>query len=874
MIASGQEVMLKVRFIRTLLALLVLIFIQGCATLAIPAIDPSGNRIFAPTPTQLTLPQLHGPNGTSLVPNASFPQPLPPAACLQGPTPVTPTPVGSGSNDRGRCGQILLTPTRIVAPVGGEVVLLAGVCGEDGFLVSGEPIEWMLSPDSVGELIEVGDDMKGKRKSFFTSHRQPKNAVEKLDVDFARGRTSAEPGVITRGSQRQSDDLPIKKGQTWVSLTSPTEGLSRVTVLAPDSDVWDRRRQTATIYWVDAEWQFPSPQNLRVGQIANLSTRVMKAEGFAPAENWIVKYRLMTPEVGQFVGISSSAGGTDVRVDADGKANIQLANPTNKPGTAIVAIEVARPAQPEEKMPELPLGRGQTMVTWSAPVLQLRVNHNDTTNVGKAVDFQVQLLNTGNMNAENVSLVMDLKNGGLQSAYISQAPTNQTNTGAVWNIGVLRAQELFETIVRITPMAESDNRIEFTATASPDITEKAVTGLLAVKPTVDLRFAPAIGLDKVEVGQSTVFEILATNTGRETINNLILTVDADTGLQSTDAGPDSGSNRVAREVSYLPPGQTQSVGLRFIARRAGELGAKVVATVNGIPLAERSTFVRASEPIPRRPGMSAEILPTIAGKNTLAQGESVTMNGVIRNTGETRLTNLQILMEYDPSLSLTQLSQGGDNAAAARQVVWNIPVLEPQLQVAVQASFQSSGASAQPAIRLSARSSEAINATETFTFGTASGGVGGIPNGVMPPSSNATNTNELIQAANNRWSLLIQPIDSNVSVGERARYDITFRNNSNQPEENVELNILLPQGMAVVSLSTGDGSPVNSSRSDDGRILSIEPIQFLRAGEAVRRIVELQHDVAGSNTLQVQVKSVADAQGTLQQSRITVRPRL
>jgi len=272
--------------------------------------------------------------------------------------------------------------------------------------------------------------------------------------------------------------------------------------------------------------------------------------------------------------------------------------------------------------------------------------------------------------------------------------------------------------------------------------------------------------------------------------------------------------------------------------------------------------------------MAAEILPTVAGRNTLVQGESVTMNGVIRNTGETRLTNLQILMEYDSSLTLTQLSQGGDNAAAARQVVWNIPVLEPQLQVAVQASFQSTGATAQPAIRLSARSSEAINATDTFTFGPATGPIGGVPNGLTPPGSNATNNNAINQAANNRWSLLIQPIDSNVSVGERASYEITFRNNSSQPEENVELNILLPQGMAVVSLSTGDGSPVNSSRSDDGRILSVEAIQFLRAGEAVRRIVELQHDVAGANTLQVQVKSVADSQGTLQQSRITVRPRL
>jgi len=768
---------------------------------------------------------------------------------------------------------MLLTPTRIVAPVGGEVVLLAGVCGEDGYLVSGEPIEWMLSPDSVGELVEVGDDMKGKRKSFFTSHRQPKNVVEKLDVDFARGRTSAEDGIITRGSQRLTDDLPIKKGQTWVSLTSPTEGSSRVTVLAPESEVWDRRRQTATIYWIDAEWEFPAPQTLRVGEIANLTTRVTKAEGFAPATGWIVKYRLMNPEVAQLVGKDPNAGGSDPRVDEDAKASIQLANRSKRPGTAIVAIEVARPANAAEKIPELPLARGQTMVTWSAPVLQLKVIHIDTTSVGKPVDFQIQLLNTGDLNAENVSLVMDLKNGGLQSAYISQEPSNMTNTGAVWNIGILRAQEMFEAVVRITPTVESDNRIEFLATASPDITEKATTGLLAVKPTIDLKFAPAVGLESVEVGQAAVFEILATNTGRQTINDLLLTIDADQGLQSTDAGPGVGTNSVGRKVSYLPPGQTQSIGLRFIARRTGELAARVVASVGGLPLADRSTFVRVTEPIPRQPGMAAEILPTLAGKTTLSQGELVTMNGIIRNTGQTRLTNIQILIEYDASLAVTQLSSGGANAAPARQLVWEIPQLEPQLQVSIQATFQSLGSAPQSAVRLSARSSEAINAADTFTFGSNGAPPVGPPNGLMPTPSN-DNNNAIREAANNRWSLLIQPIDSNVSVGEQSRYDVTFRNNGNQPEEQVELQIAIPQGMKVVTLSTGDGGPVNSQYSEDGRIITIEPIQFLRAGEQVRRIIELRHEVPGAATFSVLVKSVADPQGTQQQSRITVRPRL
>ncbi len=508
-------------------------FLGGCATLTIPAIDPSGNRIFAPTPTQLTLPH-HGPNGHGLTPNSSVPEPPPPAACHQGPAAATAPAQNVGvrsSDERGRCGQMLLTPTRIVAPVGGEVVLIAGICGEDGYLVSGEPIEWMLAPDSVGEIIEVGDDMKGKRRSAWSKSKKP--IVEKLDVDFARGRTSAEAGRITRGSLKPTDDLVLKKGQTWVSLTSPTEGLSRVTVLAPESDVWDRRRQTATIYWVDASWQFPAPQTLRVGQIADLVTQVKCAEGFAPAEGWIVKYRIVNEGAGQFLTTTPGGGvGVDERVNSDAKAIARLGNPSNKPGTAIVSIEVARPAQGSEKMPELPIARGQTMVTWSAPLLDLKVTaSNETTMVGEPVEYRISLANAGDLAAENVRLTMDTKNPGLKAEFDQRAmPTEQSNLGAVWNIGIIPARQVFDANVRITPTAESDNRILFSATASPDLSVTAPLTLLAVKPNVELKFAPMPGMEQVEVGQPAIFQVIATNTGKTTLNGLSLVIDSDAGL--------------------------------------------------------------------------------------------------------------------------------------------------------------------------------------------------------------------------------------------------------------------------------------------------------------------------------------------------------
>ncbi len=249
----------------------------GCKTLRLPAIDPNGGRIFSGGSTTFVSP--HGPGSGYPMQGPVYQAPPEPKKCVHG-SPMGANQMGHDcklclgkhqtksedpSEVRGRCGELLLTPTRIVAPVGGEVILLAGICGKDGMLVTGEPIEWMLSPESVGQIIEVGDDAKGQQPGFWFTSTSIDPKVEKLDVDFARGRTSQEPGMITRGTARRDDDLPIRKGQTWLSLSSPSEGVSKVTVMAPDSDAWDKRRQTATIYWIDASWDFPKPQLVTSG---------------------------------------------------------------------------------------------------------------------------------------------------------------------------------------------------------------------------------------------------------------------------------------------------------------------------------------------------------------------------------------------------------------------------------------------------------------------------------------------------------------------------------------------------------------------------------------------------------------------------------
>ena len=195
---------------------------SGCARLRVPRIDPTGNSIFLPAPnaTQFLLPgSTPGASNSGNLPPQPPPglfQPAPAnqagaAAAIQpvpAPTgispvrlapanqiiepafqaPPVPPPCNPGLIEQkkhlipdpnrslkpGQAGQLVMTPSRIVAPVGSEVVVLAGVCGPDGLFLKNQPLEWMLSNDSVGELIEVG----GTHHSLFNRLVPPRRESE------------------------------------------------------------------------------------------------------------------------------------------------------------------------------------------------------------------------------------------------------------------------------------------------------------------------------------------------------------------------------------------------------------------------------------------------------------------------------------------------------------------------------------------------------------------------------------------------------------------------------------------------------------------------------------------------------------------------
>lgn len=848
------------------------LLLSGCKTLTIPAINPNGGTIFNGQTTTLVSP--HGPASGYPSQGPAYQTPPEPKKCMHGVPNTSSGGPGSGcklcanghtsANDaRARCGELLLTPTKLVAPVGGEVILLAGICGKDGMLVTGEPIEWMLSPESVGQIIEVGDDAKGQRHHLFKKHAEP-TASGKLDVDFARGKTSREAGKITRGTARTDDDLPIRKGQTWLSLSSPTEGVSKVTVMAPESEAWDKRRQTATIYWVDARWEFPQPQQANSGEPITLVTKVQRADGLVPAEGWLVRYRSLNPEVARFLPQYGEI--FEKNVDRNGNAVVQLVNqlqpgtPTKKNATALIEVEVVRPSQANENMPELPLGRGTVQVTWTSPELKLQVAGPEVAVPGQPLAYTATLENDGFAQAENVVLTLAIPNG-MTVQNTTPEPSRQTPSSMSWDVGVLGPRQALDVQVITQATAEMDARVIFEATATPAVKESALIKTLVQKPQVTLSINADPTTTQVGVGDVATFNMKVANTGNQTITDLIVFLEAASGLTHAR----DGAREVSRPIAYLAPGQSVDLAAQFLVEREGDLSVKATIRSANQVLTGSSASVRGLPGTQKVPQVELEMRPS-TGANPIAVGTATSVQLFVRNTGPVAVRNLTISVQYDSALNPSGASAGFEPSFANQTLRWKLP----ELPVGTTTEYQVNFVGAKPTsdaqvVGIVESTDRAVRATRNVGIPIASA-TGSMPSPAGPPptspSGPATVPNNGMNnpplsgpaiAPSTDLLVSIEPVSRAARLNEQSDYIITIRNNSQINQQQVELTLEVPEGLQVSDVRgpTQGGYQFDES----GRLLRMEPIQTLRPSDQVSYRVVFLHRLVGQGKLVANAKS-------------------
>ncbi len=816
--------------------LLILLVATGCQNLQIPRIDPSGQSVFMPAPNYTT-PEI------SCLQQPAFvtPEQAPPCDALAAtpspiacaPSPATPQPaVAKRINPKTVPLNLTLTPSRVVAPVGSEVVLIAGLCGSDGRYVMRKKVEWSLAQESVGSLVEIGGM---DRKCFLRTSKKPSG-------DLASSYSSTTAKLITRGTADRTDDIWIREGQTYVSVTSAAEGVSHITAFSPEIETWAKRQQTASIHWVNARWLLPSPGIAKAGVPHPMTTTLTRQTTGDPISGWIVRYEIVggTPAGLMVPGSTAPQQTAEVVSDGLGRARVELAPTAAGPGLTQVRVQILQPGNPGSDVARLRVGQGWTQVTWSAPGLAVKVNGPEKAGVDTNVTYRIVVSNPGDLPTPAVVLSDTLPTG---LTYTSSTPSgSQYGHRIEWRVGELgaKASQVFEVHCRADREVEAKHCVSARSNglSAEDCFTTSIT-----RPALSVALKGPL---KAQVGEVVQYQIVITNLTRRKLTGLMLNDVFDVGLQH---GKLTGQ-KIRRPIGDLDPGQTRddlAVVLNVVST-GKHCNSIEITSDSGESASDRLCLTAEPSPLRHKPGLSLKH----TGTTTAKVGEAAKFSIVATNTGDVVLNNVRIEAQYSESLRLTEATAGFLPNTPPGMMVWNIATLSPGETVERYVNATCFAPSPNAFGRVTATSSQGPTVVEQARIAISAPATVVTPP-VDPKQHVPETTDPPVQPDTGKLTVKISNASNPTRAGAPLTYIIEVMNGRRSADKNVATTIHLPPGYKVEDLR---GPETDFTSSPDGRSVAIEPIKSVRAGERIVFYLKTIPSQVGRQQVKVEVKSL------------------
>ena len=777
---------------------------SGCAYLRVPRIDPTGERVFVEPPIAST-PQYRRQPG---------------AACPWDDVEVT------------------LAPQATVAPVGSEVVLTAGVCGADRILRTNRRLEWSLAPGGVGHFVAVG------KKRLVDVLVGDFNCPGKIDNTLAIGTTSREYVRLDRGTPTEADDVCVLRGQGWITLTSPLEGTSYVTVFCPEVRAWDSHMQSATVHWVDAQWSLPPPAIVPAGTARVLTTTVVRRSDRLACCGWLVRYEIVGGPAAGFGPDLAQA--IEVPTDAAGQANVEMSQQQPAPGTNQIAIQIVRPASPGIfGGRQLAVASGTALTTWTAPALAVQMTAPAVAEVGATVTYRIEVSNPGDQPAEQVVLTDELPEG---LDYLDSNPPAEINARTLsWQLGQLgagacRSIELNCRVTRPGPVTNTA-----TATAAGDLQASHEATTTSSGPRVDVTLS---GPTQAAVGSEVSFRAVVTNRAQVTLQRLLIIDRFDPGLEHAEA-----VSPIERELGDLAPGQSMEIDVTFRVTKAGQFSQTVEVTSAGEVLGSARACILAVEgdavktvspqaTVPEAAVASIAVskrvkgvAPSPPGGLTIRTvGDTVLFGIAITNTATQTLTNLQVEDHCDASLVPMKATNGFQRDAG--HLVYTIGSLAPgkteELEVLCRCASPAQRASNRVVVTTTDGIREEDEATVEIQAATGAPAV---------PTSPGAAADDL--------TMTVSDLSDPVPTGTSLSYEILVTNRGRTTHRQVAVVATVPAGMVLERLGTT--GPGQTPWDREGQVVRFAPVAEIAPGQSVTYRIRVLAKTAGTATFQAKL---------------------
>ena len=437
---------------------------------------------------------------------------------------------------------ITLEPIQTTNPIQTSQTLKAIVKDAKGKRVYSAMVEWILARanGAVGDIIEVQQD--------------PLNRALKMDNTFALA-----------GADR--------RGESAISVTSVQEGTTHVIAVVPDIKDKTKNRAFGVLHWLDAEWDFPTPQSQRIGSPGILTTTVRKASTGEPLPGYQVKWNITSGPSAHFEETHQTEAITET--DENGVAQVTLVQDNPGPGGNAIHVGLIKPEEPGRTCCPAVSGliaQDTTSMEWVSPSLGINQNCPSVIVVGETAPFRFTITNTSEIKASNVQVTSVLPEG---LTYIQSTPqAQQQGNTLLWTLGSISPHETQEVLVDLQATQPGPLAHELTVETSDGYRVASICSTTAGAAMLTVtQGCPAEG----SIGATLPFTTTVENIGSGEAKDVEIVSLVPNGFRHA-----SGNREIRRVVRNLPAGATHTETFEFVGAQAGTVTSQARVTAGHI----------------------------------------------------------------------------------------------------------------------------------------------------------------------------------------------------------------------------------------------------------------------------------------------------
>jgi len=628
-------------------------------------------------------------------------------------------------------------------------------------------IEWSTNSwqNAVGNIVHTDDSIFnpiGKSAALGQSAK----LMGKVNNSLAYTYTNSE-SVLLKRRDIDGKHLSIKRGETWVTVTSTRPGDTDVIAFCPAVPTDKENILFAVARWMDLAWEYP-PDSRNAVNFADdaenthiLETKMKKTTDGSPVEGIQVVYTILSlnPQVTFSDGSTLFTSISDER----GIAAATIGETEPKVGFTTVLVEI------KDEWGKL-LDSKRVKKEWVGPNLSIDKSGPDMAALSGDIEYTIQVANTGDSLATSVKVNDIIPEGGM--TFVSASHNGRFSDGVVtWDLGNLRpGVPVKRTIVlRTTEEGRWRNVVEVVTADGLKVGGDAVTTVLGPKLKI-AKLGPETAMFGTEVG----YTIEVQNIGAINATGVVI---ADTiplegmgFVRASEGGLPSGVVGIVKwNVGDLAINQRKTVGITLKTIQEGEWTNTVQVTSN-----EGITALSSVKTTVIKPSLTLEKKAT---PTSISIGKTTTFDITVSNTGGTQFTKLVILDRLPSGLKYKEATENGilDRTGNIR---WQFDTLQP-------------GAS--KIVKLTVTGTEAGDQTNKATVSTAEN---------TPAQADAT----VIVVAKPSVRMTMVDSEDPISVGGEVTYTIVVENKGLGAATKVHVMDNVPQEMNIMQATPSAGT--------------------------------------------------------------------